>query len=132
MEAVQSIKKRAARDLLEGRAEDVAIRFWKEPDLAVRMYLFYARRALKFLHNNKGRWAVMSLKDLICGRDIISEIIDNWNYSLNAVSVKDIYDSRVLTEAGPNEIIHDGSLLKEITQVEKEFERLSTVGLTKF
>ena len=125
VQCVHSIKKRAARDLTEGRAININKRFWTQPDLAIRMYLFYTHTALDFLERFPGRWTIVKLSDLIEGRDLISEVRDNWGYPLHNWSIRDIYDRTALTETGPNELVIDKTLLDEIKSVEDRLNILS-------
>jgi hypothetical protein len=129
IQCVYSIKRRAARDLLEGKATRINMRFWTEPDLAIKMYLFYAKSALNFLENFKGQWAVLKLSNLTNGRDIVSEIRENWDYPLHDLSVKDIFDNEVLAAGGPNEVIYDDTLLDEIAHIDNRMDELSKKSL---
>jgi hypothetical protein len=131
IQCVHSIKKRAARDLLEGNSEMVNQRFWAEPDLAIRMYLFYTRTALDFLAGFPGRWSVVKLNDLIAGQDIISEVREKWGYPLHNCSIRDIYDHKILSGSGPNELIIDKTLLDEIKYVEDRLNDFSQRGIQK-
>jgi hypothetical protein len=125
VQCVYSIKRRAARDLLSGKAIEINKRFWTEPDLAIKMYLFYTRSVLNFLENFQGRWAVIKLSDLINGRDIVTELRDLWGYPLHNSDIRDIYDNRVLSETGPNELIRDESLLDEVYSIDNRMDELS-------
>lgn len=130
-ECVGSLKRRAAADLARGHAPAVNIRFWTEPDLAIRMYLTYARAALRFLESFPGRSCVVSLDSLLAGRDILGELRETWRYPLAPLEVGDVFEAGLMKRAGPNEAVADPALLAEVRQVEARLrarERMGFVG----
>lgn len=124
VQCVHSLKKRAAAHLRRNEAVLSNIRFWKEPDLAVMMYLLYAKKALHFLESFEGRSLVVSIDELIRGRDVFDTVREGWGYPVKPLPIGKIFDESSMTEAGPNEFIHDARLLDEIEAVEERFRRL--------
>ncbi|AXS39863.1 hypothetical protein D1F64_07110 [Breoghania sp. L-A4] len=124
VQCVHSLKKRAAAHLRRNEAVGSNIQFWKQPDLAVNMYLTYSKKALQFLETFEGRSLVVSIDDLVRGRDVFDTLRDSWGYPLKRQSIGGIFDESSMTDAGPNEFIHDERLLEEIERVEHRFARL--------
>ncbi|WMS41513.1 hypothetical protein RDV64_15685 [Acuticoccus sp. MNP-M23] len=122
IECVHSLKKRAAADLTKNIAPKANGIFFTNSDVAVSMYLAYAQRVLRFLDGFDGRVKVIALQDLMENRDLVGEIRRDWGYTLADVMPFDVYDGRSLSQSGPNEIIHDPSLLEEIHAVDRAFE----------
>jgi hypothetical protein len=130
VECVYSIKRRAARDLFRGTATHINRRFWMIDDLAVKMYIIYATAFLRFAETFNGDLCVVELDDIIDGRDIVSEVREHWNYQLSDAYIGDIYDSSVMSRAGPNEPIKDPRLLEQLAEVEEKLRALSRRGFT--
>ena len=128
IQCVHSLKRRAARDLMRQRAVPINQRFWAIDDLAIRMYLIYARTALRFLESFPGESCVVSLDAMLEGRDIVREVRENWDYPLADAAVRDIYDSEVMSLSGPNELMFDRSLQSEIDEVEARFREREMLG----
>ncbi|MEM8552582.1 MAG: hypothetical protein AAGF45_09390 [Pseudomonadota bacterium] len=122
IECVHSLKKRAAANYANSRAVPLNLSFFTRDDVAVRMYLSYARKALRFLDGFGGRAKVVALSDLLSNRDIVGEIRSEWDYQLADVLPFDVYDGKSLTQGGPNELISSPELIHEIEQVERAFE----------
>jgi len=121
IESVHSLKRRAARDLMRDIAPDINQRFWSVDDLAVRMYLVYARSALRALEFFQGRVCVVSLDSILSGRNIVDEVRTHWHYPFRDTSIRDIYDSQAMVRSGPNELLFDQSLLPQIEDIETKF-----------
>ncbi len=126
VECVHSLKKRAAADMAMRIAPAVNGAFFTADDVAATMYIQYSRRVLRFLEGFGGRLKIIALRDILDNRDIVTEIRRDWGYTLADVMPFDVYDGHSVSRDGPNEIIHDPSLLEEIRAVERAFEdRLS-------
>ncbi|MEM9222414.1 MAG: hypothetical protein AAGB11_08430 [Pseudomonadota bacterium] len=124
IDCVHSMRKRAARDFSVGHAVDLNFEFFRDSDVAIRMYLNYAQQALRFLENDRGRKLVIPMADLLQNRDIVSEVRKTWDYQLADVMPFDVYDGMSLSQSGPNEPILDESLLAEIQAVEERFNAI--------
>ena len=127
VQAVHSLKRRAARDMLRGEAVEGNQRFWSVPDLAARMYIVYARALLSFLETFRGRSRVVSVDALLAGQDVVAEARD-WGYPLCDMRIDDVADRSILTGNGQNEPIFDTSLLPEIAALEARFRAREVVG----
>ncbi|SEV88809.1 hypothetical protein SAMN05444851_0112 [Aliiroseovarius sediminilitoris] len=128
IECVHSIKRRAANWLRLGIDTDLNARFWTQEDLAVKMYLTYAETALEFLEQFSGRSCVVALDDILKGRNIVRQINEHWGYDLKECKISDIFDTESMSRVGPNEYIHDKSLLARIEDVESRFSALAERG----
>ncbi|MCI5122532.1 MAG: hypothetical protein D3908_15360, partial [Candidatus Electrothrix sp. AUS4] len=128
VECVHSIKRRAARDLQNGVAQMINQRFWTIEDLAIKMYIIYAKAALDFLDTFSGRSRVIPLHDLLTNDDIVHDVREHWGYSLGRAFIGDIYDKSFLSLTGPNEVVHDSALLEEVEEVEAKLLQRSELG----
>lgn len=124
IECVQSIRKRAADNFVRNQAAGLSFNFFRQSDIAVRMYLNYSYQALRFMETFKGRMKVVALADLLDNRDIVAEIRREWGYRLADVLPFDVYDGKSLTKGGPNEVIYDESLVADVAAVERRFEAM--------
>ncbi|MDE4172472.1 hypothetical protein PXK15_21425 [Phaeobacter gallaeciensis] len=130
VECVHSIKRRAIRDLVRDNVSHINRRFWLIDDLAVRMYLIYASAFLRFAETFAGDLCVVELNDILDGRDLVSEVREHWGYQLSDAYIGDIYDSSVMTRAGPNETVKDLRLLEQLEDVEEKLRSMARRGFT--
>lgn len=121
VDCVQSLKRRAARDIRRNHDVRNNRRFWEVPDLAVQVYLAYARMALRFLDTFAGEYRVVPLHDLLNGSDLVAELRENWGYALHDVMVADVFEQSAMSEREANEMIVDTSLLEDVAEVEGRF-----------
>lgn len=128
VECIHSIKRRAARDISLNIVPKINGRFWQIDDLAVRMYIAYASSFLRFAKSFDGDICVAELNDIIEGREIVSEVRDNWGYPLADAYIDDIYDSEFMSRAGPNELIKDTRLLAQVEEIETKIRALARRG----
>ncbi len=124
IECVHSIRKRAADNFVRNQAPALAFNFFKQSDVAVRMYINYSLQALRFMESFKGRMKVVALSDLLDNRDIVAEIRKDWGYRFADVLPFDVYDGKSLTHGGPNEVIYDRTLLDDVRMVEERFQAM--------
>ena len=128
IECVHSIKRRAAKDILLGRATRINRKFWLTDDLAIKMYIVYAEAALRFLENFSGRSLVVDLEDLLAGRDLVSEVRRTWGYALADADIGDVFDAAVMSRYGANEVVHDRALLDRVGELEMRFRDRMRLG----
>jgi hypothetical protein len=128
IECVHSLKRRAARDLQNGVAQTINQRFWTVEDLAIKMYIIYAKAALDFLEKFPGRSRVVTLQDLLSNVDIVRDVRKHWGYRLGRGFIGDIYDKSFLSLTGPNEVVHDSALLQEVEELETKLLQRSELG----
>ena len=128
VECVQSMKRRAARDIARNHDVRNNRRFWEVPDLAVRIYLAYAHMALRFLDTFQGKYRVLALQDLMTGMDLTTELKNHWGYALHDLSVRDVFDASAMSERDANEMIGDETLLTAVDAVETRFRAHAARG----
>lgn len=131
VECVHSIKRRAHALLRREVDVESNIQFWTREDLALRMYLTYAETALEFLERHIGRVCVVTLGEILEGRDIVGQIRENWGYDLQDSVISDIYDASGMSRVGPNEYLHDPGLLSRLEGVENRFAALAKRGFDR-
>ena len=130
IECISSLKRRAAKDLYKGIATKVNEKFWTRDDLAVRMYLTYARAALSFLEAHTENTCVVPINEIFSGRDIVSEVNEQWGYRLADAIPADFSDAGIMSSSGQNETVLDPQLIQEIQEVESRFVTLTTKGFS--
>ena len=131
IECVHSIKRRAAKDLLLGKAAWINREFWQTDDMAIRMYIAYAEAALRFLESFSGRSLVVDLEDLLSGRDLVREVRRTWHYTLRDAYIGDVFDETVISRQGANEVVHDMTLLDRVAELEQAFRDRAKLGFVE-
>lgn len=103
---IQSLLKRHSKhmayDLPTGEALFEHIAFWKNPELAARMWLTYNRAMIDFIKANRNNCLVVSQTALIKGCDLITTINHTFDYQLEPIQsspVKAEYASESINSA---------------------------------
>ena len=94
------------------------------------MYLTYARAALSFLEAHTENTCVVPINEIFSGRDIVSEVNEQWGYRLADAIPADFSDAGIMSSSGQNETVLDPQLIQEIQEVESRFVTLTTKGFS--
>jgi hypothetical protein len=95
-EATYSLGRRHSSDLFLGMGNhQIHQRFWKEPDLALRMWLEHNRVLLAFAGAYPEDTLAVSMDMIRDGFPLIRAVNDRWNLGLRDVPIGEVYDPRI-------------------------------------
>ena len=103
-DCVHSLERRHASQLVAGEGDpDKHLRFWREPDHALRMWIAHNEAILAFAGQHPDRVALVSFRDLQRGFPVVSALRREFGLGLSDVPTYSVLDPTV-TEARPTRL----------------------------
>lgn len=125
-EAVRSLHTRHAGDYFSGKgAAAQHLRFFREPDHALRMWLSHNRALLLFAEANPDSTLVVSSRALQEGFPLIRALNEKFALDLAERSISEVYDASVTDRTQAPQLIFDRTLIPEVDRVWSGLERLA-------
>jgi len=121
--SVRSLLHRAADEILLSPSRE-RLRFWREPELAYRMWLAYNRRLLRHLRAHPERTLLVSQEGMLEGFDLVGAITERWGCGLRQPEETGIDPGRVSESALPPPEPSD-TLRRELDELYEELQALS-------
>ncbi len=124
-ESTRSLGKRHSADLLSGAGnQHIHRRFWKEPDLALRMWLAHNNALLAFARAYPEDTLVVSLDMIRDGFPLVWAIEQRWSLGLEDVPVAEIFDPKVAAWRPGRQPVSDRHLIGEVDETWQKLEEL--------
>lgn len=125
--STRSLGQRHSSDLFRGRGREVVHRrFWKEPDLALKMWLVHNKALLRFARAYPRDTLTVSIDMIRDGFPLCWVLNRRWRFGLKDVPTGEVFDSNVTagrtTEKQP---VSDRRLIGEVNATWKALEGLS-------
>jgi hypothetical protein len=110
-----SLERRAASELFRGvRDPRVHLRFWREPDLAVRIWLAYNEALLSFARRHPRDVLVVSFESLRGGLPLVQLVEERWGLGLTDRSFSEGFDQQVTSERPGRQPLSDPTLAERL------------------
>lgn len=123
--SIDSMERRAARDLLEGRGDpEQNWRFWTEPDHGARLWLVHNRALVRAARAYGDDVLVVDFDQLAEDADVITKLYKHWDLGLDHVQPAEVFDKSAVTAANRILQVGDGRLGREIAEVWAELVEL--------
>lgn len=120
---VESLQRRAARDLLEGRGDPVQNwRFWTDPDHGARLWLVHNRALVRAARAYGDDVLVVDFDQLAEGVDVVAKLDQHWDLGLDHVHPAQVFDRSAVTARRRVLEVGDDRLAEEIEDVWAELE----------
>ena len=124
-ESTHSLGLRHSSDLFLGEGNyQIHQRFWKEPDLALRMWLEHNRVLLAFARAYPEDTLAVSMNMIRDGFPLLRMIDDRWNLGLEDVPVGEVYDPRIAARRTLRQPVSDPGVAAKAVEVWAELEAL--------
>lgn len=122
---VESMERRAARDLIEGRGDRAQNwRFWNEPDHGARLWLVHNRALVRAARAYGDDVLVVDFEQLANDIDVVAKIDEHWNLGLDPIRPAEIFDTAAVTADRAVLHVDDQQLGREIEDVWLELVEL--------
>ncbi|MDH4280374.1 MAG: sulfotransferase, partial [Acidimicrobiia bacterium] len=123
--SVDSMERRAARDLLERRGDpEQNWRFWTEPDHGARLWLVHNRALVRAARAYGDDVLVVDFDQLADDADVIAKLDKHWDLGLDHVRPAEVFDNSAVTAASRVLQVGDDGLAREIEDVWAELVEL--------
>ncbi len=122
---VESMERRAARDLIEGRGDPARNwRFWNDSDHGARLWLVHNRALLRAARAYGDDVLVVDFDQLANDIDVIAKVDERWNLGLDPIRPAEIFDTAAVTADRAVLYVDDRRLRREIEDVWLELVEL--------
>lgn len=126
--AVESLERRHARQMLSGMpGRQIHERFWKVPDLGLKMWLVHNESLIMFARQNPESVMVVPHHSLRDGWPLTRRIIDRWGFDLEDTPSWKVYDPSVTTAEITPRRVWDESLIDRVKIAWNELEELAAI-----
>lgn len=126
-ECVRSLHSRAARELFDGVGiAEQRYDFWHDPDLALKMWIFYNRSLWRSISLAQSDVVVANFASLLAGESLVAAVNEKWDLELHErlpEQIADLNDVHWLDEGTPP--TDDETLWCAALQIWDRFERIS-------
>ena len=124
-ESSRSLGKRHSTNLFRGSPNHyIHGRFWKEPDLALRMWLSHNNALLAFARAYPEDTLAVSLDMIRDGFPLVWAIEKRWNLGLADVSVSEVFDPTAAARRPGRQPVSDRSLVGKVDETWRFLEEL--------
>lgn len=125
-DSTHSLTRRQATEIFSGlgRREDLD-HFWREPDLALRMWLVHNEALLDFARSHPEDTFTVSLESVQSGFPLVAAIKRRWGLELGDADVGEIFDGGLTSRSKGRQAVSDTRLIPRVDSVFEELERLS-------
>lgn len=129
-ECVRSLEWRAASELFDGLGdEDERFEFWRDRDLALKMWILYNRSLKRSIHVNEPNALVVSFAGLQAGESLVHKVNSAWSLDLDEVPSSEILNLADVHWRGETQILTDDLRLRAVAeQLWRELEQLSELA----
>jgi hypothetical protein len=129
-ECAYSLARRHASELLAGIGNRAAhLRFFTEPDLALRMWLLHNRRLFEFASAHPRDTVVVGFRSLLGGFPLVHHLNERWGFDLAPVNPGTVIRADLLSEAPQNIRIGSEALIEPILEVWSKLRELEAKDL---
>ncbi len=131
-ESTHSLGRRHSSDLFLRRGNSlIHQRFWKEPDLALRMWIEHNRVLLAYARAYPGDTLAVSMDMIRDGFPLVRIINDRWSFGLEDVPIGEVYDPLIATRrtirqpvSNPAVAAKAGEMWAELESLGRETEKM--------
>ncbi|QYJ16089.1 hypothetical protein Rxycam_01920 [Rubrobacter xylanophilus DSM 9941] len=124
-EATRSLARRQAQEIFLGRGSREELgHFWREPDLALRMWLTHNEALLSFALAHPEDTLAVSLDMIRDGFPLVRVLNARWGLGLKEIPTEQVFDSRLTSGQRGKQPVSDRRLIGRVKTVWKELERL--------
>ncbi len=124
-ESTYSLGRRHSSDLFLGQGNyQIHQRFWREPDLALRMWLEHNRVLLAFARAYPEDTLAVSMDMIRDGFPLVRAINDRWNLNLEDVPIGEVYDPRIAARRTMPQPVSDPEVAARTDETWAELETL--------
>lgn len=125
--STRSLKQRHSSDLFQGKGNElVHRRFWREPDLALRMWLAYNNALLAFARAHPGDTLAISIDMLRDGFPLVWALKQRWKFDLTEVPTAEVFDPGITTEWIGRQPVSDRTLIGRVDGTWRALEELGS------
>jgi hypothetical protein len=132
--STRSLGQRHSSDLFQGRgSEHVHWRFWREPDLALKMWLFHNEALLAFARAYPDDTLAVSVDMIRYGFPLTSILNRRWRLGLADVPSAEVFDPSVTAGRSARQAVSDRRLIGRVETAWRALEALGrrTEGILK-
>jgi hypothetical protein len=120
-----SLERRHAEQLADGfGSAEVHLRFWEEPDLALRMWLHYNSAVLRYADRYPRDVHAVSFDSVRRGYPLVEALRSRWGLPFEAVSPLAVLDPTITKDRTRKQPIVDRGLIDRLDQTLSELRRL--------
>lgn len=124
-ESTHSLHRRAANGLLYGTGRPrFHNKFWKEPDLALKMWLVHNKSLIDFAHTYPEDVLVVSFDMLRQGFPLIQALNQYWGLALEETTGLEAFDPNVTSKPIGKQAVSEESLIGDTLDTWKSLEQL--------
>lgn len=124
-EATHSLERRHAEDIFNGVGPyETHMRFWREPDLALRMWLLYNQALVTFARAHNDDVLVISLDALRRGAPLVRMLNDRWDVGLDPVPTLEVLDPALAVRRAGRQPVSDRSLIAPLEDLWSDLQSL--------
>ncbi len=125
-----SLARRHARHLLHQEGPtDQHVRFWSEPDHAVKMWMEHNKRLVHFADAYPDDVVVVSHQALIEGFPLIKVLNAKWGLGLQPISIYGVFDRSLTSWPPPSAVCTNGTLIPKLDEVWNCLETQATTTM---
>jgi Sulfotransferase family len=126
IDCARSLESRHASDYLQDSGPaDEHLRFFIEPDHALRMWDANNRAVVAFARNHVEDCIVLPTSALYSGYPVVAAINDRFGCDLDPVPTEAVFDPSATSQRTTAQWVHDGALLGRVERTWAELNRLS-------
>lgn len=123
-----SLERRHASDLLGNLgAATVHRRFWREPDLALRMWIEHNRALVRYARAYLDDTLVVEVSQLERGLPLVDLINATWDVGLDPVSTWEVFDPDVLARRPGRQPVSQSDTVSAVQSTWRDLEALAQV-----
>ena len=124
--STHSLKQRHSSDLFEGRGNElVHRRFWREPDLALRMWLVHNNALLAFARAYPQDTMAVSVDMIRDGFPLVWALNRRWGFGLKDVATAEVFDPGLTAGRRGKQPVSDRRLIGKVNATWRALEGLS-------
>ena len=124
-ESTHSLGRRHSSDFFLGLGNyQIHQRFWKEPDLALRMWLVHNKVLLAFARAYPEDTLAVSMDLIRDGFPIVRALNDRWGFGLEDVPAGEVYDPHIAARRTMRQPVSDLAIAEEAARTWDELEAL--------
>lgn len=125
VDAVYSLERRHAQQMFAGEGpRDTHLRFWRESDLALRMWIVHNRNLLAACATYPDDVVVVSFEVVAEGFPLVDHLAARWNIPLRQVPTHEVFDPRVTTSRPYPLHVSEPSLIDAAMKVWRDLKAL--------
>ncbi|TCJ20696.1 hypothetical protein E0L93_00240 [Rubrobacter taiwanensis] len=121
----RSLHRRHAEHAIRGGDEtSLHYRFWKVPDLALKMWLTYNRALLRFARTHREDVLAVSMDMLRDGLPLVNVLNERWELGLHEVPTSGVFDAGATARDREGHPVSNEDIISEAAEVWEELEEI--------